>query len=238
MFADIEPVDVDLTLKSVFKDMDWMHKSGIGGIFTAVGVVALLFHFACVPIAFATWALIVGYTLRVMRVKDADQKAKLPEWNDWGDLFLSGITWIAVQSLLWILMVLVCVTALIFCTASATTAGPDWQTLAWSICATVLPALTCVNLAYVATYVMVNFAVEENSRAGVAYLKVMKRIARHPAHYFAGFLLAVALQWAAVILPIVTVIGVVVIPSSYFIGQLLSAVILARFWAADPDSST
>lgn len=235
VFAPLATVSVDDAVKGLFKDRDWVNKTGIGGILAAAAVVAGLYHFACLPIVVACWALMVGYTLRVMRTNVADPKAKLPEWNEWGDLFLSGITWIAFQSIVWALMVMTTLVALSFCTMSASAPlAPDWQTMLWSIGAVVLPALTCLNLGYVATYVMVHFAVEENSKAAMAYMPVMNRMARHPAHYLTGFLLAIGIQWIAVILPAVTVVGLIVMPSCYFIGQVLSAVILAAFWRADP----
>lgn len=235
-FAPLPAVPIDDAVKGLFKDGDWVNKTGIGGILTAVAVVAGLYHFACLPIVFACWALMVGYTLRVVRTKVKDPKAPLPEWNEWGDLFLSGITWIAFQSILWALMFFTALVAFTFCTMSASNAiAPDWQTMLWSIGAVVLPALTCLNLAYVATYVMVYFAIEENSRAGMSYIRVMNRMARHPAHYLTGFLLAIGIQWGAVILPVVTVIGLLVVPSCYFIGQVLSAIVLASFWRADSE---
>ncbi len=230
-------MDVDRAVKDVFAENEWMVKTGIGGILTAGSTIALLYHFACLPVAVACWAVMIGYILRVIRQKVADPKAKLPLWNDWGDLFISGITWIAFQFILWILTLSICIFAVVFCSMRAAAAGSSWETVMWSALGPLLLAVTCGNLAYVSSYLMVNFAVEENSIAAISYLKIMKRIARHPLHYYTGFMLATGVQWAAVLVPAATMIGLFVIPSTYFIGQIAGAAILARYWSADRDPS-
>ncbi len=84
---------------------------------------------------------------------------------------------------------------------------------------------------------MVNFAVEENLRAGFAYIKVLKCLIKNPAQLFSGFLLAIGIQLGFVLIPCLTIIGVFLVPSSYFAGQVLSSLILARHWAVCQDAN-
>lgn len=203
---------------------------------TAGSIIALLYNFACLPLAVACWAVMTGYNLRVIRQKVAEPAAKLPGWNDVGDLFISGITWIALQSFLWSLTIIFGASAFLFCMMSATAASSSTETLFWSMGGSLLLTLTFANLCYVSCYTMVHFAIEENARAGVSYLKIMKRIARRPKHYYTGFILSQGVQWAAVLIPALTIAGAFVIPSTYFIGQIAGAAILAYYWAADKDA--
>lgn len=235
-FGRIENVDVDGALRSVFADSEWKVKTGVGGILSAGSIIVLLYHFACIPLTFACWAVMTGYMLRVMRQKVSDPAGSLPQWNDWGDLFISGITWIAFQSLVWGLTVFTCASALMFCGISAASAHSNLETWLWSFCGTFLLAATFMNLAYLSSYLMVHFAIEESGAAGIAYLRIMKRLSRHPLHYYTGFLLAIGIQWAAVILPALSIAGIFFIPSSYVIGQIASAAILAHFWRTDVEA--
>jgi len=231
MSSELATVDIERLVRGVFRD-EWMAKTGIGGVLTAAGLVAILYSFSFVPITVACWALIFGYALRCMRVKIANAEAKLPDWNDWGDLFLSGLTWIALQSIVWALFGLVASLCLLFFVAFAFNLNNAALSIALSVGSSILFLASIALMAVLSAYVMVHFSLEENARAGLAYIKVAQDLCKSPRELISGFILASSIQFLFVAIPCITIIGIFVLPSSYFVGTLISAVVLARHWSS------
>ena len=90
-----------------FKDQHWVRKFVVGGLLALCGMVIPLF---LIPVS--------GYMMRIIRRTLDDDTPSLPDWDDWGDLILSGLkAWLVtiVYSLpLW---------AMILCSQGAITAG-------------------------------------------------------------------------------------------------------------------
>jgi hypothetical protein len=63
-----------------FKDERWVGKFVVGGVLAFCGRIIPLFF---IPIS--------GYTVRVIRHTLKDGTPSLPDWDDWGDLILSGL---------------------------------------------------------------------------------------------------------------------------------------------------
>lgn len=199
---------------------------------TAASIVAGLYSFMCIPIVVALWALMIGYCLRCMRFKAVNPECKLPDWNDWGDLFLSGVTWIALQFMLWVLMSSIAFGIIVIISAYAIAAKSTTESYIEMTVACAVIGVLFFFVSALSAFAMVNFALEENSAAGLSFIKVGKRVFAEPSKYFGGFLLAIGLQWAAIIIPSLTVVGVFLIPSAYFVGQVASAAVLARTWSS------
>ena len=90
-------LDAQYAWDSVLKDPDWMFKMGIGGMINAGCMLLAFSSFYFTPFAFAFLALIAGYTLRFIRYRVKDPDIKLPLWNEWLELLMSGLTWLAIQ---------------------------------------------------------------------------------------------------------------------------------------------
>ena len=227
--------DIDRLIKGLFSD-DWMVKTGVGGVLSAGALVAILYSLYCLPIFAGFSALAIGYCLRCMRVKAADPEAKLPQWNDWVDLFLSGITWIALQTGIWLSGCCLLAVLLLACLNVAFMEKSSTLSLVWTLsgCTFVFMALALMSL--LSAYVMVNFALEENARAGLAYGKVARCLVRSPGRLACGFLLATGIQYLAVIVPCLTVVGIFLVPSSCFAGSIVSSIVLARHWCVCTES--
>lgn len=221
--------DVNSIAKAVFADKEWMGKTGVGGLFTGLAIVLCFAHLLCLPLVVACWAVLCGYILRVMR-RGSD--GKLPDWNSWGDLFLSGITWIALQFCIWGALGLLAFLAVALACAKAASSVSAGQVVFWVACGTVPAAVLVVAAGLLSAYVMVHFALEENARAGLAYPSTFRAVLRSPAHYLAGYLLFVGIQWAGIVVPILTVVGVFLIPSTFFITQVVAGAVLAAYWRA------
>ncbi|MBX9723872.1 MAG: DUF4013 domain-containing protein [Candidatus Obscuribacterales bacterium] len=227
-------VDVERLLRAVLKD-EWMLKTGVGGILAATGIVAILYSFICLPLSAACVALMIGYCLRCMRVKAANPEAKLPDWNEWGDLFLSGITWIALQFGIWVFVLSLQMILMGLAVSCAYTSSSEFLTILWLVRACVTVSASLRFLFVLCAYTMVNFAIEENAKAGLAFAKVAQRLAANPGKLLLGFALAMGIQIAAVLIPCLTLVGVFLVPSAYFAGQMVSAIVLARFWCSCRD---
>jgi hypothetical protein len=80
-----------------FKDQRWVGKFVVGGVLSLCGFL--------IPLTFVPLS---GYMVRVMRRTLTEGIYALPDWNDWGDLLLSGLkAWLVtiVYSLpLWVMM--------------------------------------------------------------------------------------------------------------------------------------
>lgn len=224
-------VDVQRLVEGVFRD-EWMVKTGVGGVLSAGGLVAILYSFTCLPLLAALWAVTTGYSLRCMRLKAADCEARLPAWNDWGDLFISGITWIALQTGIWLSFIAAIALIFALCIGYAFNEKSTTLSLVWTIGGSLFVILILTLLSVLSAYVMVNFAIEENARAGLAYLKITRSLLRSPGKLLCGFLLAAGIQLCAIVIPCLTIVGIFLVPSTSFIGSLLSSIVLARHWCA------
>lgn len=224
-------IDLDHLTRGFFKD-EWMVKAGVGGVMAAAALLAFLYSYVCLPISVALWALMIGYCLRCIRHKAANPDCKLPDWNEWGDLFMSGVTWIALQTGVWALIGSIAFFALAYCIGLSFNEKNSALSTVWIALGVSFYFSSIFATALISTYTMANFAIGENAKAGLAFIKVTRSIFANPDKLLAGFLLAQGIQSLAVLLPCITVIGVFLVPSVFFIGQILSALVIARHWSA------
>lgn len=63
-----------------FQDKDWFRKLGIGGL------IGLFGNFLILPLF-----LLLGYQVEVVRRVMRGDKEVLPDWDDWGELFMDGV---------------------------------------------------------------------------------------------------------------------------------------------------
>ena len=223
--------DMGALVKGVFSDDSWRMKTGIGGIISAAMVLVLLYNAICLPVSVALWAVLIGYNLRCIRARVEDPAGKLPEWNEWGDLFMSGITWIALQTGVWLLLFGICSGLLLVAAGFALNEQNLMLTQLLSTSAAVISILLYLAMGFISSYLMVNFAVEANINAGFAYIKVIKALSKNPLHLFTGFILATGFFSLCLILPTITIIGFFLLPSFFFLGNVISSLILGQHWA-------
>ena len=233
--TNLDDLNVDRLLRSLFSD-DWIFKTGIGGMLVAGSIVAGLYHYMCIPIVAALWALMIGYCLRCMRYKLMNPDCKLPDWNDWVDLFLSGITWVALQTFFWIFMAAIAFGVMVLCTAYAIASKGAVESNLELVAGCSFITIIYFIASAISAYLMVNFALEENTGAGMAVRKVIRRILDEPGKYLGAYLFSVGVQWTCVIVPCITIVGVFFLPSAFFVGQVSSAAILARAWGTTPNT--
>ncbi|MBX9771474.1 MAG: DUF4013 domain-containing protein [Candidatus Obscuribacterales bacterium] len=230
--AELTQLDAQLAWDGVFGDPEWMFKTGMGGMLSAAALVLFAASLMTYPVAIAISAVLAGYVLRVARTRVADANAKLPDWNDWMDLLMSGLSWMAVQFVFfWAVPVsFVGLMSLGRMSGWLDLASPYFLPFAvFSILDMVLLSLLIhMTLAYL----MMNFAVQENMAAGWQPMKVFMQIAKAPKTFLMAWLLGLGIQIAMVLVPIITVVGLFFLPTTLFVGQIINATLLAQAWAS------
>lgn len=226
-------LDVDQALKGFLQDPDWMFKIGVGGTIYAVCLVLGLASPFCAPVVFALLALTNGYLLRIARYKVLDRDSKLPPWDNWMELFISGLTWLAIQFGFLLLILSVFTVSLLIGAASGAIKMYSPQFLPWALISLSLTALVVAVVSFFNRFLMVNFAVEERIKAGFALVDTFRRAAKRPGDFLSVWLLTIGFHWAAVLLPTLTLIGIFLIPSAYFISEILAVMLAAQVWQED-----
>lgn len=236
-------LDPNLAFRHLVKDPDWTFKVGVGGIFNALSLVVLCGGLMMLPASFCCWALNTGYILRVMRSKMKDPEAKLPDWNDWLDLFISGMSWLAIAYGFVMLCILYYFSSMssiisyyynlakksqIAKDALASAQSAHSEQILWVAAATVLLIVLACVLHFFSSVLKLNFAKQETMRAGFAYSQAFKIIMTRPADFMYVWLLSVGLLKLAIILPTLTVLGIFFVPSVFFAAQILTALMYAQ----------
>ncbi len=236
-------LDPNLAFKALAKDPNWTFKIGVGGIFNALSLVVLCGGLMMLPASFCCWALNTGYILRVMRSKMKDPEAKLPDWNDWLDLFISGMSWLAIAYgfvMACVLFYFSSISAIISYYYQLAKKVPSAQDaleaaqsthseqVLWIGGATIaLIILACV-LHLLSSMLKLNFARSESMRAGFAWGQAIKIFKSRPGDYLYVWLLSVGLLKLAIILPTLTLLGVFFVPSVFFAAQVVTAILFAQ----------
>lgn len=231
--TNAEPVtglDPNLAVKTFFQDADWRFKTGVGAVLNASCFLFAVMNSFLVPLAFCLAAVVAGYVMRVIRTKIQDQASPLPPWNDWLDLLISGMTWIAVfcgQSLI-VLSLLTVLLQVGSANGSINTLNKDFD--AWIFGSVSLVYFVSLLVNFFSVYLMTNLAQEEKLGAAFALRKVSRYCARCPVEFIEAWLLGIGIKSLAFVLPCITVIGVMFLPMTIFLACLLEGIILAQVW--------
>jgi hypothetical protein len=131
-------MDIGLSLSFPFQDEEWVRKIAIGAVIVLVGIIT--FGIVLLPL--------MGWGLEVMRRLIRDQYPVLPEWQDFGQLFVDGLKLFAL-SFVWalpIILVSACLGVLgAFSTSGGGEFGQGAQTAIGSVSAIVS---TCIGIPY------------------------------------------------------------------------------------------
>jgi len=230
-------LDADLAWSGFFKDADWMFKVGIGGTINAAALVLAVAHPLFIPVVCALFAVVSGYLLRLIRFKMLDPECKLPPWDDWLELIVSGMTWLAIQFGYYLAVASTITTTLLIGAGSGRVTAHSPEFVPWALISIFLVAAISLTVSFISPFLMVNFAVEERIAAGFALRKVYRRTRNNPRNMLLAWLLSTGLLWAAAVLPALTLIGIFFLPSTVFIAQVLSAVLATQVWGSDKQDS-
>ena len=223
-------LDPNLSFKLLFKDKDWTLKTGIGGIFNALSVGLFCINPLFFPVSICLMALVQGYVLKILREKIADQNAQLPKWSDWFDLFVSGMSWIALMTMFFFVVMIILQGCFFLGALLHTSKAVDSSFVYWASLTILSINLVSAWFLFFSAVLMANFAKEESMVAGFQYLKVLGKISKQPKDFICAWLLGVGIQALFFFVPLVTVVGALFLPTTVFISQLLTASIMAQAW--------
>jgi len=230
---DITPaIDPNGAVRSFFKDPTWRVKAGIGATFNCCSILLLALNPMLLPLSVLLWALVCGYMLKVIRVKIKDPDAPLPEWRDWVDLLISGLTWLAVYTGALFLVMSVLTMAMIFGAIQGSIYAPDPRFVPFAVSTLTAVFISWLLVGIITTYTQANFAEEERMPAAFALRKLFNLFKRHGGTMLQVWLMVVGLNAAAVIVPPCTIIGIAFLPMTTFIAGTISATMVAQAWRA------
>lgn len=90
-------MDIGKAFTFMFEDPAWQRKLGIGLLVVLVGLVLIIGLIGIIPLL-----IVMGYSLDVTRNVLDRRQYPLPEWEDWGRLFMRGLKLVVVQ-FVWVL---------------------------------------------------------------------------------------------------------------------------------------
>jgi hypothetical protein len=223
-----------------FKDPDWKLKAGLGAVLNAstLSVVASgAVVLPLVPIAFLILAAVQGYTLRVIRnqlksdfVSDKDSVELLPKWNDWLDLMISGLTWLAIVCSQWIVIFLIVSAALFIGQHYGALNAQSSSFKPWFLATSTAVSLSVFFASFFLPLLMVNFAEQEKVTAALAVDEAFVRLKRRPLDFIAVWMINLGLFTLGLLVPAITVVGIFFVPLVQFIIGTISAIMLAQVW--------
>ncbi len=223
-------LDPNKAIKLFFSDPEWRVKAGIGGIFSGGAVLLFCLGPMFIPVAFCFWGLLTGYYLRLVRAKIADMQAPLPPWNDWLDLLISGITWLAVAFGQTLVPISIATTTLLCATAGGQNFITGNQYTVWAAGSVALVTFSWIMVSLVSTIIMANFAKQERMAAAFDLVTVGKKLASSAHIFLQAWLLMIGIQWLGFIIPTVSIIGIALIPICGFVASCIAAILLAQAW--------
>lgn len=233
-------LDPDSALAGFFRNQnqDWTVKTGIGGIFNALALALFCVNPLLFPVSVCLLAMVQGYALRTLRAYIKDENGPMPPWDDWFDLFVSGMSWIAIMVLFGFLLMTFSMFCMIGGILAQSSKSMDPNFVLWAGGTMVGIKLIGAWLAFFLAVLMANFAEEESMPAGFAYFKVMKRMLLAPGDFLCAWMIGVGLQLMFFVVPCITIIGIFLLPTSMFTAQILSSIIMAQAWrSASPVDS-
>jgi hypothetical protein len=223
---------VNQIFKDFFAESDWPFKVGIGCLINGAACGLLLINLILLPISFCLWSCTSGYILMTAASKVGDPASKLPSWRNVLELLAAGGTWIAATFGHFLLLPILAIGSLYIAEAT----GLDnvlrlgfvpWAALTWSALCALTPLISFFSF-----YLMINFAVKQEGKAAFDLAEVLSRLRRAPIPLLQVWLIQAGLLYLAVVIPILTLLGLFIIPSTIFLAQLLGCCMASQAWRA------
>ena len=223
---------VDEAMQYLFADPDWTFKVGVGCLINGAAFGLLLINVILLPICFCLWSLTSGYILTTAKAKVIDPTSKLPVWGEWLDLLIAGGIWVALSTVHCLFIAVIAIAGLTIgsLTGFANLLAPAF--LPWAIILWTLLVVATALVSYLSTYLMINFAVRQNIVSAFAFSEIFGRTCLHPKVWLTAWLIQTGLMSLAVLLPMLTIVGIFTIPSTLFFAQLIGCCLLAHAWHA------
>lgn len=195
----------------MFEDKDWIAKIAIGGGILLVG--GLVLGWLIIP-AIAAAAILLGYSLMVIKNVYEGSPNPLPEWTNFGDIFMKGIT-AFVGVLIWASPVILVACCIILTTFALGAGGGDGGSggggAALGLLLTCLYCLAFVVGIAINVFVyapLTNFAINNQLSTFWDFRGAWNFIKANPGNYIIAVLLALVASFLAGFGVIACLIGV------------------------------
>ncbi|HEY9776056.1 MAG TPA: DUF4013 domain-containing protein [Planktothrix sp.] len=218
-------LDPNAAFKRYFSDPDWGAKTATGASFNAIAILLVMLHSLLLPVSVLLWSVVCGYMLKVMR---SEPSGKLPEWSEWSETAISGMTWFAAATGFFLIVLSAFTVSFMVGIGRGWLSAHSTKFLPWSISTFALLFLLTLFISLLTAFLQVNMAQEERMPAAFAVRKVLTRFRRRGREMFVAWLLAVGLNFVAVLIPMCTILGAFLVPASSFMASAISATILAQ----------
>lgn len=217
-------MDIGKAFTFIFEDPDWLKKVAIGSGLTLVGSI-----FSIVLIGLIPLIIVIGYTVLLMRNVMDGVAHPLPEWEDWGDLFVRGLKLFLIL-LIWAIP-LIFVSLGSSLPAALVEEGSDaWGiAMAISTCCGCLTVLLGIAYALIEPVITFRFARTNEFASGFEFGKIFRLLGDNILNIIIAVIVAAVAGVILLILgtfvgAILLLIGLIVtIPAAALLSELIGA---------------
>ncbi len=216
-------MDIAKSFTFMFEYPEWVRKLTIGTIVTLIGLVLSPILIGLIPLI-----MVVGYGLLVTRNVLDGQPHPLPEWEDWGDLFVRGLK-LTVVLIIWALPAILLVLFAMIPGALSSSISNGHGSNAFSgfaalvlACCSYLAVLWGLLVALFTPAIYVHMARDNDFGAGFAFTQLWEFTRQN----LSNVIIAILLTWvASLIASVVAPLGAIAI----LIGLLIT-IPLSMLW--------
>ena len=210
-------MDIVENIKYPTTDSEWIKKILIGGILLIIPIINFI---------------IGGYYIKTLR-GSIEGKPGLPEWDDWGDLFVKGLM-VAIIGLIYMLIPLIVLFVSIGGVITAAISSGDFS--AASISAIVGGSLFSVVLMLIVCLVLPMalsiYAKEDSIGAAFRIGEILSRIKSVPGDYIITIIVLYALLFIVNLVAAIPIIGWVIIIFANFYIALVASKMFGEVYAS------
>lgn len=210
-------MDIVENIKYPTTDSEWIKKILIGGILLIIPIINFI---------------IGGYYIKTLR-GSIEGKPGLPEWDDWGDLFITGLM-VAIIGLIYMLIPLIVLFVSIGGVITAAISSGDFS--AGSISAIVGGSLFSVVLMLIVCLVLPMalsiYAKEDSIGAAFRIGEILSRIKSVPGDYIITIIVLYALLFIVNLVAAIPIIGWVIIIFANFYIALVASKMFGEVYAS------
>ena len=210
-------MDIVENIKYPTTDSEWIKKILIGGILLIIPIINFI---------------IGGYYIKTLR-GSIEGKPGLPEWDDWGDLFITGLM-VAIIGFIYMLIPLIVLFVSIGGVITAAISSGDFS--AASISAIVGGSLFSVVLMLIVCLVLPMalsiYAKEDSIGAAFRIGEILSRIKSVPGDYIISIIVLYALLFIVNLVAAIPIIGWVIIIFANFYIALVASKMFGEVYAS------
>jgi len=210
-------MDIVENIKYPTTDSEWIKKILIGGILLIIPIINFI---------------IGGYYIKTLR-GSIEGKPGLPEWDDWGDLFITGLM-VAIIGLIYMLIPLIVLFVSIGGVITAAISSGDFS--AGSISAIVGGSLFSVVLMLIVCLVLPMalsiYAKEDSIGAAFRIGEILSRIKSIPGDYIISIIVLYALLFIVNLVAAIPILGWVIVIFANFYIVLVASKMFGEVYAS------